>query len=585
VRDWDVGGTYTDTRPCPECGGSRLRPEYARVRLAGHTPHELNETPLADLPGILQNLSPLESFLADPSALRLAMPSLLTALQRLRFLNQVGLGYLHLNRLASSLSAGEAQRIRLAGLLGSELTGLTVLLDEPTRGLHPSEVEALLGALLELSGRGTLTGSNGNTVVVVEHEPLFMRAADHLIDMGPGAGVAGGQVVAQGSPAEVMQTETITARWLRGERDMLEAIRARAGREPRGWMVIRGARANNLRGADVRIPLGMLVGVCGVSGSGKSTLVMDTLGRALVPKKYTTSVAHEPVDPGEHDAIEGAPERALLIDQTRAGVTSPADFLGFNDDLIRLYAESEDARALGLEAGALGRHCSACGGSGVQRIDMGFLPDVHVPCETCRGTGFLPEAWQVRLGGKALPECFALTIDEVYERFGNEPALARPLAEARAVGLGYLVLRQPGYSLSGGEAQRLKIAAELGRKDAVRKDAGRKDAGRKDAGRILAGRKAPGETLYILDEPTVGQHQEDVARLVGVLQRLVDAGHSVLVVEHHPHLLAACDWLIELGPGGGPRGGQVIAGGPPAQLAQGITPTAPYLREILEGKR
>jgi excinuclease ABC subunit A len=556
VRDWDVGGTYTDTRPCPACGGSRLRPEYARVRLAGQTSHDLNQAPLADLPEILQELSPLDLLLADRNELKLAMPSLQIVMQRLRFLNLVGLGYLHLSRLASSLSAGEAQRIRLAGLLGSELTALTVLLDEPTRGLHPSEVEALLAALLELR-------SAGNTVVVVEHEPLFMLAADHLIDMGPGAGVAGGRVVAQGKPSEVAQAETITAQWLRGERSSLKMIRTQVRRSPRGWMTIRGARANNLRGEDVRIPLGMLVGVCGVSGSGKSTLVMDTLGRALVPKKYTTSVAQEPVDPGEYDAIDGAPERALLIDQTRAGVTSPADFLGFNDDLIRLYAESDGARALGLEASALRRRCSACGGSGVQRIDMGFLPDVHVLCETCGGTGFLPEAWQVRLGSIALPECFALTIDEVFERFGDQPALAHPLSEARAVGLGYLVLRQPGYSLSGGEAQRLKIASELAHN---------------------AGRKASGKTLYILDEPTVGQHMEDVARLVGVLHRLVEAGHTVLVVEHHPHLLAACDWLIELGPGGGPRGGWVIAGGAPEELARGSTPTARYLREIFEGK-
>jgi excinuclease ABC subunit A len=310
------------------------------------------------------------------------------------------------------------------------------------------------------------------------------------------------------------------------------------------------------------------VGVCGVSGSGKSTLIMDTLGRALVPKKYTTSVASEPVDPGEHEAIEGAPERALLIDQTRAGVTSPVDFLGLKDGLIHLYAKSADAQSLGLDSATLSRRCSACGGSGVQRIDMGFLPDVHETCETCRGSGFLPEAWQVRLKGIALPELFGLTIAEVIHRFGLDdpdpsetvlPRLSRPLLEARAVGLDYLVLRQLGYALSGGEAQRLKIAAELCR-------------------------KAPAQTLYILDEPTVGQHMEDVARLVGVLQRLVDAGHSVLVVEHHPHLLAACDWLVELGPGGGPRGGQMIAEGTPEALAHGVTPTAPYLRELLEGE-
>lgn len=549
IRDWDVGGTYTETRPCPECGGSRLRPEYARVRLAGYTIHELSLMPLTSLADVLDQLLPLESLLVDSAAVSLAAPGLETARRRLRFLLRVGLAYLNLDRLANTLSAGEAQRIRLAGLLGSELTALTVLLDEPTRGLHPAEVEALLSALLELR-------SAGNTVVVVEHEPQFMRAADYLIDMGPGSGAAGGEVVASGSPAVVAHANTITARWLRGEKHPMAGLSIRR-RAPRGWMIVRGARANNLRGEDIRFPLGVLLGVCGVSGSGKSTLVMDTLGRALVPKKYTTSVAQEPVDPGAHDAIEGAPACAVLIDQTRSGISSPADFLGLQEQLVRLYAEGEDAQALGLDVSRLGRRCSVCRGSGVVRIDMGFLPDVHTPCETCRGTGFLPEAWLARLGGLALPEVFGLTIAEVGDHFKDQPDLQRPLAAAREVGLGYLVLRQPGYALSGGEAQRLKIASELCR-------------------------KVSGPTLYILDEPTVGQHLEDVARLTGVLHRLVDAGHTVLVVEHHPHLLAACDWLIELGPGGGPQGGQVVFTGPPEGLVRGQTPMASYLKEILE---
>jgi excinuclease ABC subunit A len=553
VRDWDTGGTYTDTRPCPDCQGARLRPEYARVRLAGRNFQQFCESPLADLPAIFAGLPPIAQINPDPHAAHLAEPSLQTIQQRLRFLIAVGLGYLHLNRPASTLSAGEAQRIRLAGLLGSELTALTVLLDEPTRGLHPSEVEALLSALQELR-------SAGNTVVVVEHEPLFIRGADHLVDMGPGAGRLGGQVVAQGSPDQVLQADTITGRWLRGEQNAYaQELHSRTLRSPRGWMVVRGARANNLQNISARFPLGVLTGVCGVSGSGKSTLVIDTLGRALVPKKYTTSVAQEPVDPGEHDAIEGAPARVLLIDQTRANISSPADFLGLIDPIIQRFAESEDAQALGLSAENLARHCSACGGRGTQRIDMTFLPDVHEVCEVCRGTGFLPEAWQVHMNGIALPEIFGRTIAEVADLFGLDSPVSRPLSAAIEVGLGYLVLRQPGYSLSGGEAQRLKIADELSR-------------------------KAAEGTLYILDEPTVGQHLEDVARLVGVLHRLVDAGHSVLVVEHHPHLLAACDWLIELGPGGGPRGGQIVAEGPPETVALGNTPTAPYLHDVLEGK-
>ena len=552
VRDWDTGGTYTDTRPCPECGGARLRPEFARVRLAGYTSRELNQMPLSGMPEILGRLSPCVVHNSGSPFLKLAEPALVTALRRLRFLNQTGLGYLQLDRPASSLSAGEAQRIRLAGLLGSELTALTILLDEPTRGLHPSEVEALREALLELR-------DSGNTVVVVEHDLLMMQAADHLIDMGPGAGAAGGRVVASGSPDEVRDHDTITARWLRGDSHGRAAFR-QPRRDPRGWMTVRGARANNLRGVDVRFPSGVLLGVCGVSGSGKSSLVMDTLGRALVPKKYTTSVASEPVDPGEHDTIENPPQRALLIDQTKAGVTSPADYLGIQADLIRLYAAGEDARALGISEEALSRRCTACGGSGQLRIDMGFLPDIREVCDVCRGTGFLPEAWHVRVNGKALPDVFGMTVDEVYKLFKEEASIVKILAEVRAVGLGYLVLRQPGYSLSGGEAQRLKIAAELCR-------------------------KVKQQTLYVLDEPTVGQHLEDVARLNGVLHRLVDAGHTVLVIEHHPHVLAACDWLIELGPGGGPQGGRVIAEGTPETIAHLDTPTAPYLREVLEGAK
>ena len=516
IRDWDVGGTYTETQPCPTCHGARLRPEYLAVLLGGHNIQSLSEMPLVQLAGVISGLGSSDAFSDDINA------ALQTVKLRLRFLRQVGLGYLHLARPAATLSAGEAQRIRLAGLLGSGLTTLTILLDEPTRGLHPSEVQALLDALVELR-------DEGNTVIVVEHDPLLMRGADHLIDMGPGAGAAGGYVVAQGKPEHVERCDTITGAWLRGER-RIDLHRPR--REPRGWLVVRGARGNNLRGEDVHLPLGTMVGICGVSGSGKSTLVTDTLGRALAPKKYTTSMAFEPIDPAPYDAIEGAPERSLVVDQSRAGVVSPASFLDLERPLRLLYADSEDAHALGFDEGQLGRQCSVCGGSGAITLDMGFLPDVHVPCESCRGSGYLPEAWEVRLRGRALPELLSLTIEEVHSLWRDNDNIARPLARAMEAGLGYLVLRQPGYTLSGGEVQRLKIIKELGH-------------------------KASQGMLYILDEPTVGQHLDDVARLAGVLHRLVDDGHTVLVVEHHPHLLATCDWLVELGPGGGPDGGHV----------------------------
>jgi excinuclease ABC subunit A len=538
VRDWDVGGTYTRSAVCPECRGSGLRPEYASVRLHGKCPLALFEMPLAELCALLQDFASPEIEALPAGA------SLRTALRRLRFLLHVGLGYLHTSRVAGTLSAGEAQRIRLAGLLGSGLTSLTVLLDEPTRGLHPSEVDELLATLFELS-------SEGNTVIVVEHDLAFIQSADYLVDMGPGAGANGGQIVARGKPQEVRTMASLTAAWMRGERQVaLPAPRRPAA----GWLTIRGARANNLRGETIAIPLGVLVGFCGVSGSGKSTLVIDTLGRVLAPKKQTTSVAYEPVNPGEYDAIEGRPQRTVIVDQARAGVHNPAAFLGIDDPLRARYTASQDARALGLSSDAFKTGCASCGGSGVIKTDMGFLPAVFTPCETCQGTGLRPEAWEVRLRGLTLPELYNQTLDQVCARFYDDPTLARPLQAALQVGLGYLVLHQPGYSLSGGEAQRLKIAHELCQKGQVK-------------------------SLFILDEPTVGQHLEDVSRLVKVLHQLVDAGHSVFAIEHHPLLLDACDWLVELGPGGGPTGGWLIASGTPEAVAQGSTPIARYLRK------
>lgn len=538
VRDWDVGGTYTDTHVCPDCRGERLRPDFSAVTLGGHTMHRLGSMPLAALAQIIDSL--------PAGAPGLHRASLQTAQRRLGFLQRVGLGYLHLERVAGSLSAGEAQRVKLASLLGSGLTSLTVLLDEPTRGLHPGEVEALLQALRDLR-------DEGNTVIVVEHDPLVMRAADHLIEMGPGAGEQGGTVTAQGAPADFAASVCATAAWLRGER---RASIPRARRQPQRWLTVTGARANNLRGETIGLPLGLLVGVCGVSGSGKSTLLSDTIGRALAPRKHTTSVALEPLAPGEHDAIEGAPARTIIVDQTRAGVVSPASFLDLSRLLRRLYATSADAQMLAIDEERLGQKCSACQGQGALRLDMGFLPPVFETCEVCRGSGFLPEAWDVRLRGAPLPAVFAMTIDQVHNLLGDVDDLARPLQAARAVGLGYLALRQPGHALSGGEAQRLKIARELCR-------------------------QTSGDTLYILDEPSVGQHLEDIERLNGVLQRLVDAGHSVFVAEHHPHVLAACDWLVELGPGGGPDGGRVVASATPEDVAAGATPIAPYLRSVL----
>jgi excinuclease ABC subunit A len=500
---------------------------------------ELSEIPLVDLETLAKNI------VLPKNVLSLVETSLKIIRKRLRFLRQVGIGYLNLNRPTGTLSAGEAQRIQLASLLGSELTALTILIDEPSRGMHPSELEALRAALQELR-------DEGNTVIVVEHDPMLMQAADHIIDVGPGAGSAGGEIVAQGKLTEIIAANTITGKWLRADQLQLKGKR----RAVQDWMVVRGARENNLRGEDVAFPLRTLTGICGVSGSGKSTLLMDTVGRALVKKLHSTSFANEPIDPGEHDGIDNAPHRAFLVDQTRRGIYSPAKYLGLEKPLLKIFADSDDALSLGLTEKILSQHCTACKGQGLIRIRMDFLPDEWVECETCKGTGYRPEAWDVRIRGVALPEVNAMTIHEVWQHFQGEEKLAPRLEIVRQVGLGYLVWKQKAFTLSGGEVQRLKIAKELMK-------------------------KTKNKTLYILDEPTVGLHLEDVARLVDVLNQLVDAGHTVLAVEHHPHLLAACDWIIELGPVGGPDGGKIIATGTPETVMKMDTPTAPYLRELL----
>jgi excinuclease ABC subunit A len=543
VGDWDVGGTYTTASACPECRGARLRPEYAVVRLAGHTIDELRRMPLVRLHEALHGVG--EGNAAPPSC----RSSGETIRRRLGFLCQVGLGYLDLGRVASTLSAGEAQRARLSGMLGSGLTSLTILLDEPSRGMHPREVGALAGALEEMRDQG-------NTVVVVEHDLELVGRADHVIELGPGPGRQGGRVVAQGSPAKLAGLPSATGKWL-AKPPGRRAVQAPQRRPARGTLVIRAPRENNLDGADVRIPLGVLTGVCGVSGSGKSTLCIDILARALVPAKITTSVAREPLAPGRHDAIEGAPERTLVLDQVARGVGSPWRFLGLDAAFAALYSQSPSAIGSGLSAETLKRGCTACRGRGHQELDMGFLPSVRVSCDACEGTGMPLETRELEVRGHALPELIRMDFEAVRSLWSDETRVSASLAAACAVGLGYLVLGQPAESLSGGEMQRLRVAAELARRPGV-------------------------ASLYILDEPTVGQHQDDVLLLSGVLHGLVGEGHSVLIVEHHPLLLASCDWLIELGPGAGPEGGRVIAQGTPEEIASLDTPTAPYVRRALE---
>jgi excinuclease ABC subunit A len=549
--DWDFHGTYTNKIDCPECNGAGLRLEFLAVTLQGKNIYELNILPLTKLEALLQ------AFKTPLGVSSLIETSLRILQKRLRFLRLVGIGYLHLHRPTGTLSAGEAQRVQLASLLGSGLTSLTILLDEPSRGMHPSELEALRSALQELR-------DEENTVIVVEHDPMIIHAADHIIDMGPGAGAQGGKIIAEGSPADIIKANTTTGKWLDTKRT--QSIPVLGGtqkqrvlahtRPPQGWMVVKGAQENNLQGETVRFPLHTLTGVCGVSGSGKSSLLIDTVGRSLVKVTHSSSFSREPLTPGIHDGIENQPKRTLLVDQSRQGIRSPAIFLGLTKPLLKLFAESDDAQALGLDEKTLRKDCSACRGRGHIRIQMDFLPDEWDDCETCQGTGYRPEAWEVRVNGVTLPEINGMTLDEVFENFKDINQIADSLQIVRQVGLGYLVWNQPSYTLSGGEAQRIKIVKELQK-------------------------KTKHHTLYILDEPTVGLHMEDVARLIQVLNLLVESGNTVIVVEHHPSVLAACDWLIELGPVGGPDGGKVIGTGTPEEVARLKTPTAPYLREVL----
>jgi excinuclease ABC subunit A len=388
--------------------------------------------------------------------------------------------------------------------------------------------------------------------VVVDHDPRLIGAAGHHVVLGPGAGRAGGTVLADGPAAEVRTVPE--ARALLDHPALPRASATRA--EPTGWMTVRKPTENNLDGRDVRLPLGVLAGLCGVSGSGKSTLAIDIVARALAPRRLTTSVASTPVDPGAHEGIEGAPTKVVHADQSPAGMRSPGAFLGVLNPLRRAYADSAEAAALGLEEDDLAPSCDACKGQGVIREDLGFMGSASTPCDACEATGHGAEVRQLVVRGASLPELERLTLDEVAERWDDLDAVTRPLRTASQLGLGYLTLAQGSPALSGGERQRLKLVKELARKTSK-------------------------PTLYILDEPTAGLHTADVARLVDALDGLVRKGHSVLAVDHDPAFLACCDWLVELGPDGGPAGGRVVASGPPEQVAEGTTPTAPYLADEL----
>ncbi|MBN1802191.1 MAG: ATP-binding cassette domain-containing protein [Candidatus Lokiarchaeota archaeon] len=544
LRDWDVGGTYTDTIPCEKCLGTKLRPQYLEISFLNHNIHQMCELTLSNLYELLKNHA-INDFKHD-----FVKNSYKIILRKLEFLNRTGLGYINLNRVAESLSAGEAQRVKLASLLGSELSALTIIVDEPTRGLHPTELQALIKALLDIRDKG-------NTIIAIEHDFSFIKSADHIIEMGPGGGAKGGYIVAIGAPSEISKKKTATSDWLSGKKSFnINKTR----RKPERWLKIYGARANNLKGDLVEIPLGLITGVCGISGSGKSTLLIDTLARALVPITHTTSVSREPTKPGVHEKIEGSLANTIVVDQNKAKLGNPIKFLDLERYILKIFANTEDAKLLGLGIKELAQKCSSCKGRGYLKTDLSFLPAMIEECETCKGSGYLAEISQIRYEGYSLPEVNNFTFNEAYILFQGHDNITSRLKIVLDVQLGYLKLNQPGRTLSGGEAQRLKIVRELA-----------KNSNKK--------------TLYILDEPTIGQHLDEVSSLTKILQNLVNKGHTVIVIEHHPHLLACCDWLIELGPGAGPNGGHIIAKGTPETIAQGPTPTAKYIREVLEEKK
>jgi excinuclease ABC subunit A len=535
VEIWDRGGYVTTGKACPRCNGKRLKPGYLTIRLDGHDANELSTMPLHSLAGVLARtrLKPDD----------LAARSVATARERLEFLCEVGLGYLHLHRIASTLAAGEAQRVKLASLLGSGLLAMTVLLDEPSRGLHPREVEVLARALVRLRDAG-------NTVVAVEHDGVFLSHADHIVEIGPGAGARGGRLAYAGPREDAPAGATADA--IRG----VPSAVVRERRTPTAWMQIRGATANNLRIDSLSLPLGALTGVCGVSGSGKSTLVVDTLGLALAPQKDFRFITTERMyEPGEHEAITGAPGRTIVADQTRAGISSPGVLLGLTAALRKAFGSSDQAVAAGLDERDFAFGCDACTNGYVVEA-MGFLPAVSSLCDVCDGTGYRAETRAIVERGRTLPEIEGRTIEDLAQEWGDVAAVGRATDVAMRLGLGYLVVRQEAWTLSGGEAQRLKLGHELAKKTAQ-------------------------PTLYLLDEPTLGLHVRDVGALAKALHEVVAAGNTVIVVEHDPNLLASCDWVVELGPGAGPDGGRVVAEGTPEAVARLDTPTSPYLRKVL----
>ncbi len=541
---------YMSFRPCPVCKGARLKPEVLAVTVGDRTIHEFTRMSVTSAIGFLDGLQ-----LTDTE--RLIGERIIKEIrERLSFLDNVGVGYLQLDRAAATLSGGEAQRFRLATQIGSQLVGVLYILDEPSIGLHQRDNGKLIGTLERLRDLG-------NTVLVVEHDEQMMRSADHLVDMGPGAGEHGGHVVAQGTAAQVQRTKgSVTGQFLSGRRSI--AIPPRRELD-NGWFTVRGAAMHNLKGIDVEFPVGKFVCVTGVSGSGKSTLVNEIVYKALANRLHRMRVK-----PGDHESVEGieAFDKVIEIDQKPIGRTprsNPATYTDLFTHIRDLYSLTPEAKVRGYKPGRFsfnvrGGRCETCKGDGQLKIEMHFLPDVYVPCETCHGKRYNRETLEVRFKGKSIADVLEMSVEEALAFFAKIPKLRRRLQTLHDVGLDYMRLGQPATTLSGGEAQRVKLAAELGK-------------------------VATGKTLYILDEPTTGLHFADIEKLLEVLQRLVDTGNTVLVIEHNLDVIKQADWLVDLGPEGGDAGGELVAAGTPEQVAavEGSF-TGAFLRELLPAR-